>query len=84
MKSEVTHLDGVQLLLRYTFLAFLFLLQSLFDTSRPRRLSLLHSHNNLDILWNVIWSLVQLSSYEDNKREIRLMGGIPLILAILW
>jgi hypothetical protein len=46
-------------------------------------LSLLHNHNNLDILWNVIWCLVQLSSYEDNKREIRLMGGIPLILSIL-
>lgn len=46
-------------------------------------LSLLHSHNNSDILWNVIWCLVQLSAYDDNKREIRLMGGIPLILSIL-
>ena len=46
-------------------------------------LSLLHSHNNSEILWNVIWCLVQLSAYDDNKREIRLMGGIPLILSIL-
>ena len=46
-------------------------------------LSLLHSDNNSDILWNVIWCLVQLSAYDDNKREIRLMGGIPLILSIL-
>jgi hypothetical protein len=46
-------------------------------------LSLLDSQNNLDILWNVIWCLVQLSSYDDNKREIRLMGGIPLVLSIL-
>ena len=60
IKSEVTNLDGIQVLL-----------------------SLLHSHNNSDILWNVIWCLVQLSAYDDNKREIRLMGGIPLILSIL-
>ena len=48
-------------------------------------LSLLHSqNNNMDILWNVIWSLVQLCLFEDNRREIRLMGGIPVILSILW
>ncbi|CAF0812289.1 unnamed protein product [Brachionus calyciflorus] len=46
-------------------------------------LSLLHNHNNLDILWNCIWCLVQLCSFGDNKREIRLIGGIPLILSIL-
>jgi hypothetical protein len=46
--------------------------------------SLLHNHNNLEIMWNVIWSLVQLCSCEDNKREIRLMGGVPIILSILW
>ena len=46
-------------------------------------LSLLHKHNNTDILWNIIWCLVQLSSFVDNKKEIRLMGGIPLILSVL-
>ncbi len=50
----------------------------------PLPSSLLHNHNNLDILWNVIWTLVQLCSHEDNKREIRLMGGIPIILSVLW
>jgi hypothetical protein len=37
----------------------------------------------MDILWNIIWCLVQLSSFEENKREIRLMGGMPLILSLL-
>ena len=60
IKSELTHLDGVQILL-----------------------SLLHNHSNMDILWNIIWCLVQLSSYEENKKEIRLMGGIPLVLSML-
>lgn len=47
-------------------------------------LSLLHDHNNLDFLWNCIWCLVQLCGYGDNKQEIRLIGGIPVILSILW
>jgi NIMA (never in mitosis gene a)-related kinase len=46
-------------------------------------LSLLHYHHNTEILWNVIWCLVQLCSHDDNKREVRLMGGIALVLSIL-
>ena len=39
----------------------------------------------MDIVWNIIWCLVQLCSFpEENKKEIRLMGGIPLILSILY
>lgn len=46
-------------------------------------LSLLHSQTNQEILWNVIWTLIQLCSSDENKREIRQMGGIPLILSII-
>lgn len=45
-------------------------------------ISLLNT-NNLEILWNVIWCLVQLSSYSENYKDIRLLGGIPLVLSIL-
>ncbi len=39
----------------------------------------------MDIVWNIIWCLVQLCSFpEENKKEIRLLGGIPLILSILY
>ena len=48
-------------------------------------LSLLHNEfNNMDILWNIIWCLVQLCSFEENKKEIRLIGGMPLILSLLY
>lgn len=46
-------------------------------------LSLLHNHDHLDILWNTIWCLVQLCSFGENKKEIRLIGGLPIILSIL-
>jgi hypothetical protein len=38
---------------------------------------------DLDFLWNIIWSLVQLVSYNDNIRTIRAFGGIHLIIFLL-
>lgn len=46
-------------------------------------LSLLNFRNNTETIWNVIWCLVQLCSSSENKKEIRITGGIPLILSLL-
>ncbi|XP_070565235.1 serine/threonine-protein kinase Nek10-like [Ptychodera flava] len=48
----------------------------------PILLSLLHC-DNLKLLWNVIWCIVQLSEDPDISSDIKTMGGVPLILSIL-
>ncbi|XP_064647699.1 serine/threonine-protein kinase Nek10-like isoform X2 [Lineus longissimus] len=48
----------------------------------PLLLSLLHS-DNIKLLWNVVWCLVQLAEDQDASNDIRTMGGIPLLLSLL-
>ncbi|XP_077978280.1 serine/threonine-protein kinase Nek10-like [Glandiceps talaboti] len=48
----------------------------------PILLSLLHC-DNLKLLWNVIWCIVQLSEDADTSSDIKMMGGVPVILSIL-
>ncbi|XP_072042766.1 serine/threonine-protein kinase Nek10-like [Amphiura filiformis] len=48
----------------------------------PMLLSILH-YDNLKLIWNVVWCLVQLAEDADTSNDIRLMGGIPLLLALL-
>ncbi|XP_066301815.1 serine/threonine-protein kinase Nek10-like [Branchiostoma lanceolatum] len=48
----------------------------------PVLLSLLH-YDSLNLLWNVVWILVQLCEDPDMTNDIRLMGGIPLLLSLL-
>ncbi|XP_013394650.1 serine/threonine-protein kinase Nek10 isoform X4 [Lingula anatina] len=48
----------------------------------PLYLSLLHS-DNIKLLWNVVWCLVQLAEHPDTSDDIRMMGGIPLIISLL-
>ncbi|KAK2562007.1 Serine/threonine-protein kinase Nek10 [Acropora cervicornis] len=44
--------------------------------------SLLHCDNH-KLLWNVVWIIVQLAEDADSSNDIRLLGGIPLLLALL-
>ncbi|XP_015752119.1 PREDICTED: serine/threonine-protein kinase Nek10-like [Acropora digitifera] len=44
--------------------------------------SLLHCDNH-KLLWNVVWIIVQLAEDPDSSNDIRLLGGIPLLLALL-
>ncbi|XP_071485306.1 serine/threonine-protein kinase Nek10-like [Diadema antillarum] len=48
----------------------------------PILLSLLHS-DNINLLWNVVWCIVQLSQDLDASNDVRMMGGIPPLLALL-
>ncbi|XP_041365130.1 serine/threonine-protein kinase Nek10-like [Gigantopelta aegis] len=48
----------------------------------PILLSELHS-DNVDVLWNVVWCIVQLCEDPDSSNNIRQMGGIPLLLSLL-
>ncbi|XP_078355562.1 serine/threonine-protein kinase Nek10-like, partial [Oculina patagonica] len=48
----------------------------------PICLSLLHC-DNLKLLWNVVWIIVQLAEDADSSNDIRVLGGIPLLLALL-
>ncbi|XP_006813980.1 serine/threonine-protein kinase Nek10-like [Saccoglossus kowalevskii] len=48
----------------------------------PILLSVLHC-DNLKLLWNCIWCIVQLSEDADISSDIKTMGGVPLILSIL-
>lgn len=48
----------------------------------PICLSLLHC-DNLKLLWNVVWIVVQLAEDADSSNDIRLLGGIPLLLSLL-
>lgn len=48
----------------------------------PICLSLLHCDNH-KLLWNVVWIIVQLAEDADSSNDIRLLGGIPLLLALL-
>ncbi|ELU13080.1 hypothetical protein CAPTEDRAFT_200137 [Capitella teleta] len=48
----------------------------------PLLLSLLHS-DNLKLLWNAVWCLVQLSGDRETSDDIRTMGGLPLLLSLL-
>ena len=44
--------------------------------------SLLHN-DNVKLLWNIVWCLVQLSSDQEASNDTRQMGGIPLLLSLL-
>ncbi|CAB3998666.1 serine threonine- kinase Nek10-like isoform X1, partial [Paramuricea clavata] len=46
-------------------------------------LSLLDS-DNVKFLWYLVWIIVQLSEDQDSREEIRLLGGIPLILSLIY
>lgn len=48
----------------------------------PICLSLLHCDNH-KLLWNVVWIIVQLAEDADSSNDIRLLGGIPLLLSLL-
>ncbi|KAM7451535.1 Serine/threonine-protein kinase Nek10 [Porites harrisoni] len=48
----------------------------------PICLSLLHCDNQ-KLLWNVVWIIVQLAEDADASNDIRLLGGIPLLLTLL-
>ncbi|KAK3752403.1 hypothetical protein QZH41_008607 [Actinostola sp. cb2023] len=48
----------------------------------PICLSLLHEEN-LKLLWNVVWIIVQLAEDSDSSNDVRLLGGIPLLLGLL-
>ena len=48
----------------------------------PLLLSILHS-DNVELLWQVVWCLVLLSSDTETSNEIRITGGIPLLLSLL-
>ncbi|XP_048580078.1 serine/threonine-protein kinase Nek10 isoform X2 [Nematostella vectensis] len=48
----------------------------------PICLSLLH-YDNLKLLWNLVWIIVQLAEDPDSSNDVRLLGGIPLLLALL-
>ncbi|CAF1069447.1 unnamed protein product [Rotaria sordida] len=41
------------------------------------------SHNNVKVLDHAIWCLTHCAENEDNRRQIRLTGAIPLLLSIL-
>ncbi|XP_028393171.1 serine/threonine-protein kinase Nek10-like [Dendronephthya gigantea] len=45
-------------------------------------LSLLDS-DNIKFLWHLVWVIVQLSEDKDSSEEVRLLGGIPLILSLI-
>lgn len=44
--------------------------------------SLLHG-DSVTLLWNVVWCLVQLSGDVEISDEIRVLGGLPILLALL-
>ena len=44
--------------------------------------SLLHG-DNIKLLWSVVWCLVQLAEDPDTSNDIRLTGGLPLLLSLL-
>ena len=44
--------------------------------------SLLHS-DSVTLLWNIVWCLVQMSADPEISTEIKLMGGLPLLLSLL-
>ncbi|XP_048237261.1 serine/threonine-protein kinase Nek10-like [Haliotis rufescens] len=48
----------------------------------PILLSQLHS-DNVNLLWHVVWCIVQLCSDTDTSSDIRQLGGIPLLLSLL-
>ncbi|XP_046580410.1 serine/threonine-protein kinase Nek10-like [Haliotis rubra] len=48
----------------------------------PILLSQLHS-DNVNLLWHVVWCIVQLCSDPDTSSDIRQLGGIPLLLSLL-
>ncbi|KAL3832242.1 hypothetical protein ACJMK2_023902 [Sinanodonta woodiana] len=48
----------------------------------PILLSQLHS-DNVNLLWHIVWCLVQLCEDPDISKDIRQTGGIPLLLALL-
>nr|CAB3264284.1 serine/threonine-protein kinase Nek10 [Phallusia mammillata] len=49
----------------------------------PILLSVLNDCDQCDLLWHVVWTLVRLCSDNEHANEIRLLGGIPLILNLL-
>jgi len=51
--------------------------------SLPVLLSILNDGEQCALLWHVVWTLVRLCSDNEHANEIRLLGGIPLILSLL-
>jgi len=49
----------------------------------PVLLSVLNDCEQCDLLWHVVWTLVRLCSDTGRSDEIRLLGGVPLILSLL-
>jgi hypothetical protein len=41
------------------------------------------SHNNVKVLEHAIWCLASCATNENDRRKIRLTGGIPLLLSLL-
>ncbi|XP_033116019.1 serine/threonine-protein kinase Nek10-like isoform X3 [Anneissia japonica] len=48
----------------------------------PTLVSLLHS-DNMELLWNVVWCFVLLAEDMDTSNEIRITGGLPILLSLL-
>ncbi|XP_014665011.1 PREDICTED: serine/threonine-protein kinase Nek10-like [Priapulus caudatus] len=48
----------------------------------PTLLSLLHS-GSVELVWNTVWTLVNLVQDADLSNDIRLQGGIPIFLSLL-
>ncbi|CAI9735694.1 serine/threonine-protein kinase Nek10-like [Octopus vulgaris] len=66
----VGHLNVVEILLK--------IIQEYDDTSKNQ----LHN-SNMELQWQVIWCLVNLSEDANARHEIKQMGGIPLLLSLL-
>nr|XP_018673190.1 serine/threonine-protein kinase Nek10 [Ciona intestinalis] len=49
----------------------------------PVLLSVLNDCEQCDLLWHVVWILVQLCSDVEWANEIRLLGGVPVLLNLL-
>ncbi|XP_071966114.1 serine/threonine-protein kinase Nek10-like isoform X1 [Antedon mediterranea] len=48
----------------------------------PTLVSALHS-DNVQLLWNVVWCFVLLAEDMDTSNEIRITGGLPILLSLL-
>ncbi|RDD36818.1 Serine/threonine-protein kinase Nek10 [Trichoplax sp. H2] len=56
--------------------------QMMLSDGVPTCLRTLHS-TNVKILWNVIWIIVQMAEDPECRDEVRITGGIPLLLSIV-
>ncbi|CAK8683319.1 unnamed protein product [Clavelina lepadiformis] len=54
----------------------------IYDTL-PVLLSILNDGEQCVLLWHVVWTLVKLCNDTEHANEIRLLGGIPLLLNLL-